>query len=73
MLCIGYGQAPPQCMVDMIVTVISMLIGSLVFALTIAEIASLIQSMNSSASAYKEKTTQVKVKFRSMKCSYQSR
>lgn len=62
MLCIGYGQAPPQCMVDMVVTVISMLIGSLVFALVIAEIASLIQSMNSSASAYKEKTTQVKVK-----------
>jgi len=60
MLCIGYGQAPPLCLVDMIMTVISMLIGSVVFALTIAEITSLIQSMNSSASSYKEKLTQVK-------------
>ena len=46
----------------MIMTVISMLIGSVVFALTIAEITSLIQSMNSSASSYKEKLTQVKVR-----------
>ena len=61
MLCIGYGQAPPQCVVDMIVTIYSMLCGSLIFALTIAEITSLIQSMNSSGSAYKEKLTQVKV------------
>lgn len=60
MLCIGYGQAPPLCLIDMILTVISMLIGSVVFALTIAEITSLIQSMNSSASSYKEKLTQVK-------------
>ena len=55
-------QAPPLCLVDMIMTVISMLIGSVVFALTIAEITSLIQSMNSSASSYKEKLTQVKVR-----------
>ena len=54
-------KAPPLCLVDMIMTVISMLIGSVVFALTIAEITSLIQSMNSSASSYKEKLTQVKV------------
>ena len=63
MLCIGYGQAPPQCLVDMFVTVISMLGGSLTFALMIAEITSLIQSMNSSSSAYKEKLTQVKVTY----------
>ena len=63
MLCIGYGQAPPQCLVDMFVTVASMLTGSLTFALMIAEITSLIQSMNSSSSAYKEKLTQVKVSF----------
>ena len=63
MLCIGYGAAPPQCLVDMFVTVMSMLSGSLTFALMIAEITSLIQSMNSSSSAYKEKLTQVKVTF----------
>ena len=61
MLCIGYGQAPPQCAVDMWVSVTTMLIGSVTFAIMIAEITSLIQSMNSSSSAYKEKLTQVKV------------
>ena len=63
MLCIGYGQAPPLCVVDMIVTAYSMLSGSLCFALMIAEITSLIQSINASGSAYKEKITQVKVNF----------
>ena len=63
MLCIGYGQAPPLCVVDMIVTAYSMLSGSLCFALMIAEITSLIQSINASGSAYKEKITQVKVVF----------
>lgn len=61
MLCIGYGQAPPQCAVDMWISVTTMLAGSVTFAIMIAEITSLIQSMNSSSSAYKEKLTQVKV------------
>merc|ERR1712106_633298 len=60
MLCIGYGAAPPTCLVDMFVTVVSLLIGSVTFALMIAEITSLIQSLNSSSSSYKEKLTQVK-------------
>ena len=63
MLVIGYGQAPPQCFVDMVVTIWTMVIGSVTFALLIAEITSIIQSMNGSASAYKEKLTQVKVNF----------
>lgn len=62
MLVIGYGQAPPQCSIDMWVTVYSMIVGAVTFGLLIAEITSLIQSMNSSSSAYKEKWTQVKVK-----------
>merc|ERR1711892_285681 len=62
MLCIGYGAAPPTCLVDMFVTVVSLLIGSVTFALMIAEITSLIQSLNSSSSSYKEKLTQVKVR-----------
>ena len=61
MLVIGYGQAPPQCSIDMWVTVYSMIVGAVTFGLLIAEITSLIQSMNSSSSAYKEKWTQVKV------------
>ena len=61
MLCIGYGSQPPTCLTDMFVTVVSLLIGSVTFALMIAEITSLIQSLNSSSSAYKEKLTQVKV------------
>ena len=61
MLCIGYGAQPPACTADMWVTVASLLIGSVTFALMIAEITSLIQSLNSSSSAYKEKLTQVKV------------
>ena len=61
MLVIGYGQAPPQCLYDMWVTIWSMITGCITFALMIAEITSVIQSMNSSASAYKEKVQQVKV------------
>jgi len=60
MLVIGYGQAPPQCLYDMWVTIWSMITGCITFALMIAEITSVIQSMNSSASAYKEKVQQVK-------------
>lgn len=60
MLVIGYGQAPPQCLYDMAVTTLSMITGCITFALMIAEITSVIQSMNSSSSAYKEKVQQVK-------------
>ena len=62
MLVIGYGQAPPQCYVDMWISVWSIFTGAITFAMMIAEITSTIQSMNSSSAAYKEKLTQVKVR-----------
>ena len=61
MLVIGYGQAPPQSYVDMWATVWSMISGAVTFGLFVAQVISLIQSINSSSNAYKEKQTQVKV------------
>lgn len=60
MLVIGYGQAPPQCYSDMWTTVWSMIWGAVTFGVFVSQVISLIQSINSSSNAYKEKQTQVK-------------
>nr|XP_039270745.1 potassium/sodium hyperpolarization-activated cyclic nucleotide-gated channel 2-like isoform X1 [Styela clava] len=60
MLCIGYGQFPPHGMIDLWVTFVSMVSGAMCFALFIGNATSLIQSMDASKRAYKEKYMQVK-------------
>nr|AFB83347.1 hyperpolarization-activated cyclic nucleotide channel [Ciona intestinalis] len=60
MLCIGYGLFPPQGLVDVWVTYVSMCSGAMCFALFIGNATSLIQSMDASKRAYKEKYMQVK-------------
>ncbi|XP_076801054.1 potassium/sodium hyperpolarization-activated cyclic nucleotide-gated channel 2-like isoform X1 [Clavelina lepadiformis] len=60
MLCIGYGQFPPHGLVDVWVTYVSMCSGAMCFAMFIGNATSLIQSMDASKRAYKEKYMQVK-------------
>ena len=60
MLCIGYGQFPPSCMVDMYVTTLLMLLGAICFAVFIGYTTSVIQSHNSSKRLYAEKYSSVK-------------
>ena len=55
MLCIGYGQQPPKTMVDLWLTMISMVSGAVCFAMFIGHATALIQSMDSSKRQYKEK------------------
>ena len=57
MLCIGYGQFPPRSLVDVWVTYVSMVTGAMCFALFIGNATSLIQSMDASQRAYKEKVS----------------
>ena len=55
MLCIGYGQKPPKTLVDLWLTMISMVSGAVCFAMFIGHATALIQSMDSSKRQYKEK------------------
>jgi len=60
MLCIGYGQKPPQNLTDLWMTMLSMVSGAVCFAMFIGNATALIQSMDSSERQYKEKYMQVK-------------
>ena len=55
MLCIGYGRLIPQGLLDLWVTFFCMVSGALSFAMFIGHATSLIQSMDTSKRAYKEK------------------
>ena len=61
MLVIGFGGQSPVSIVDMWVTIYSMVSGAATFACIISEITSLIRSMEHSAVDYTEKITRVKV------------
>merc|ERR1712123_511310 len=60
MLCIGYGQFPPQSMEDMYVTTLLMLLGAICFAVFIGYATSVVQSHNASKRLYAEKYSSVK-------------
>ncbi|CAK8694297.1 unnamed protein product [Clavelina lepadiformis] len=60
MLCIGYGREQPQNLMDLWMTMISMISGAVCFAMFIGHATALIQSMDSSKRQYKEKYMQVK-------------
>nr|XP_026692280.1 potassium/sodium hyperpolarization-activated cyclic nucleotide-gated channel 3-like isoform X2 [Ciona intestinalis] len=60
MLCIGYGQQPPKNLMDLWMTMLSMVSGAVCFAMFIGHATALIQSMDSSKRQYKEKYMQVK-------------
>ncbi|XP_039259381.2 potassium/sodium hyperpolarization-activated cyclic nucleotide-gated channel 3-like isoform X1 [Styela clava] len=60
MLCIGYGQQPPKNLMDLWMTMISMVSGAVCFAMFIGHTTALIQSLDSSKRQYKEKYMQVK-------------
>ena len=68
MLCIGYGQKPPKTLVDLWLTMISMVSGAVCFAMFIGHATALIQSMDSSKRQYKEKVT-----FRSFRSTFLSK
>ena len=55
MLCIGYGQFPPQCLSDMFTILGSMLMGAILFAIFIGVASSMYHSMDCSKRLYKEK------------------
>ena len=59
MLCIGYGQKPPRGVVDLWLTMISMVSGAVCFAMFIGHATALIQSMDSSKRQYKEKVQMI--------------
>lgn len=73
MLCIGYGQKPPGGVVDLWLTMISMVSGAVCFAMFIGHATALIQSMDSSKRQYKEKVvlnrTLFKLSFNLLYCS----
>ena len=60
MLCIGYGQFPPQTMPDMYVTMLLMMMGAICFAVFIGYATSIVQSHNASKRLYAEKYSSVK-------------
>ncbi|UJR29726.1 hypothetical protein I4U23_017275 [Adineta vaga] len=59
MLCIGYGRYPPQSYVDMWLTMLSMVIGAMCYAVTIGHVSALVQSFDTSRRLYNEKYKQV--------------
>ncbi|CAF0986294.1 unnamed protein product [Rotaria sordida] len=59
MLCIGYGRYPPQSYVDMWLTMLSMVIGAMCYAVTIGHVSALVQSFDTSRRLYNEKFKQV--------------
>ncbi|CAF4059627.1 unnamed protein product, partial [Rotaria sp. Silwood2] len=59
MLCIGYGRYPPQSYVDMWLTMLSMIIGAMGYAVTIGHVSALVQSFDTSRRLYNEKFKQV--------------
>ncbi|CAF4650293.1 unnamed protein product, partial [Rotaria sp. Silwood2] len=59
MLCIGYGRYPPQSYVDMWLTMLSMVIGAMGYAVTIGHVSALVQSFDTSRRLYNEKFKQV--------------
>ncbi|KPM09758.1 potassium/sodium hyperpolarization-activated cyclic nucleotide-gated channel 4-like protein [Sarcoptes scabiei] len=59
MLCIGYGRFPPQSLIDMWLTLLSMISGATCYALFLGHTTNLIQSLDSSRRQYREKLKQV--------------
>jgi len=60
MLCIGYGQFPPQTKAEMYTTMSLMLVGAITFAVFIGIATSIVQSHNASKRLYAEKYASVK-------------
>ncbi|CAF4184722.1 unnamed protein product, partial [Rotaria sordida] len=58
MLCIDYGRYPPQSYVDMWLTMLSMVIGAMCYAVTIGHVSALVQSFDTSRRLYNEKFKQ---------------
>ncbi|XP_064624466.1 potassium/sodium hyperpolarization-activated cyclic nucleotide-gated channel 3-like [Lineus longissimus] len=59
MLCIGYGRFPPQSITDVWLTMVSMLIGAICYALFVGHATTLIQSFDTSKRLYRDKIKQV--------------
>ncbi|KAM9570478.1 potassium/sodium hyperpolarization-activated cyclic nucleotide-gated channel 1-like [Salvelinus alpinus] len=59
MLCIGYGMYPPVGLVDVWLTILSMIVGATCYALFVGHATALIQSLDSSRRQYQEKYKQV--------------
>lgn len=55
MLCIGFGRWPPQNIIEVWVTMISMLMGASLYAMFIGYISTLIQSETCASRSYNEK------------------
>ncbi|XP_062402511.1 potassium/sodium hyperpolarization-activated cyclic nucleotide-gated channel 3 [Sardina pilchardus] len=59
MLCIGYGMYPPVGMMDVWLTILSMIVGATCYAMFVGHATALIQSLDSSRRQYQEKYKQV--------------
>ncbi|KAI0984507.1 hypothetical protein GJ496_008305 [Pomphorhynchus laevis] len=59
MLSIGYGRFPPQSYTDMWLTMLSMIVGAIVYATTIGHVSALVQSFDTSGRQYNEKIRKV--------------
>ncbi|XP_064786757.1 potassium/sodium hyperpolarization-activated cyclic nucleotide-gated channel 1-like [Oncorhynchus masou masou] len=59
MLCIGYGMYPPVGLVDVWLTILSMIVGATCYAMFVGHATALIQSLDSSRRQYQEKYKQV--------------
>ncbi|XP_075245322.1 potassium/sodium hyperpolarization-activated cyclic nucleotide-gated channel 3-like isoform X2 [Convolutriloba macropyga] len=59
MLSIGYGQEPPQCLMDLWFVIISMLSGATCYALFIGHATNMIQQFDSSRRLFAEKMQQI--------------
>uniref|UniRef100_A0A8C2XLN4 Cyclic nucleotide-binding domain-containing protein n=1 Tax=Cyclopterus lumpus TaxID=8103 RepID=A0A8C2XLN4_CYCLU len=59
MLCIGYGAQAPEGMMDVWLTMLSMIVGATCYAMFIGHATALIQSLDSSRRQYQEKYKQV--------------
>ena len=59
MLCIGYGQSPPEIDAEVWVTIFSMLLGATLYGLFVASLSSLMNSMDSGGSLYNSKLDMV--------------
>ena len=55
MLSIGYGRYPPQSLMDVWLTMVSMLSGAICYALIVGHTTTLIQSFDTSKRLYREK------------------
>ena len=61
MLCIGYGQFPPSRTNEMVIMMFSIVVGSIIWAVIIGDIVSIIATCNADKEYYREQVNELRL------------